>query len=40
MVNTRYEIDVALESTATNGADYRARESGAATAPQLVIVVQ
>lgn len=52
VVNTWYEIDVksqitangtisfALESASANGADYRAREAGAATAPQLVIVVQ
>ncbi len=52
VVNTWYEIDVmsqvsgdgtisfALESTSTNGADYSSRESGAATSPQLVIVVQ
>ena len=52
VVNTWYEIDVtsqvnangtysfALESASTNGADYRAREAGATTAPRLVIVVQ
>jgi hypothetical protein len=52
VVDTWYEIDVksqitangtisfALESSSTNGADYRAREAGASTAPQLVIVVQ
>ena len=47
-----YEIDVksqiagdgtvsfALESTSTNGADYRSREGGSSTAPRLVVVVQ
>ncbi len=47
-----YEIDVtsqiagdgtvsfALESTSTNGADYRAREGGGSTAPRLVLVVR
>ncbi|MGH7498811.1 MAG: DUF7594 domain-containing protein, partial [Gemmatimonadales bacterium] len=52
VVNTWYEIDVksqvtgdgtisfALESASTNGADYRARESGSTWAPRLVIVVQ
>lgn len=47
-----YEVDVtgtvradglvsfALESPSTNGADYRSREGGSATAPRLVIVVQ
>lgn len=52
VVNTWYEVDVksqisgdgtislALESTSSDGADYSSRESGAATAPQLVIVVQ
>jgi hypothetical protein len=52
VVNNWYEVDVkgqvngdgtvsfALESTSTNGADYRARESGSTTAPRLVIVVQ
>jgi hypothetical protein len=52
LINNWYEIDVkgqvngdgtysfALESTSTNGADYRSREGGAATAPRLVIVVQ
>lgn len=47
-----YEIDVtnqiagdgtlsfALESSSANGADYRSREGGAATAPRLVIVLQ
>jgi hypothetical protein len=52
VVNTWYDIDVtgqiggdgtfsfALESASTNGADYRARESGSAWAPRLVIVVQ
>jgi hypothetical protein len=51
-VNVWYELDVksqisadgtvsfVLESTSTNGADYRAREAGSATAPRLVIVVQ
>ncbi len=51
-VNTWYEVDVksqivgdgtvslALESTSTNGADYRARESGTTWAPRLVIVVE
>lgn len=33
-------ISFALESTSTNGADYRAREGGSATAPQLVVVVK
>jgi hypothetical protein len=52
VVNTWYELDVksqitgdgtvsfALESASTNGADYRARESGATWAPRLEIVVQ
>ena len=52
VVNTWYDIDVtgqiggdgtfsfALESASTNGADYRARESGSAWTPRLVIVVQ
>lgn len=51
-VNTWYEVDVkqAITGTATysfrmrspntDGADYRSREGGSATAPQLVIVVQ
>jgi len=51
-VNTWYELDVksqvvgdgtvsfALESVSTNGADYRARESGTTWAPRLVIVVE
>lgn len=51
-LNTWYEIDVksavtrdgtisfALESTSTNGADYRSKEAGSATAPRLVVVVQ
>jgi hypothetical protein len=51
-VNTWYEIDVksqitadgaysfVLESSNLDGADYRSREGGAATAPRLVIVVQ
>jgi hypothetical protein len=30
----------ALESTSTNGADYRSREGGSSTAPRLVIIVQ
>ena len=50
--NAWYELDVtsaiagdgtisfALESTSTNGADYRSRESGASLAPRLVIVVR
>jgi len=52
VINTWYEIDVtgqitgdgifsfALESASIDGADYRSREAGAATAPRLVIVVQ
>ncbi len=52
VVNTWYELDVksqitgdgtlsfALESTSTNGADYRAREAGSTWAPRLVIVVE
>lgn len=51
-INTWYEIDVrsqitgdgtisfALESGSPDGADYRSREAGTATAPRLVIVVQ
>ncbi|MEQ1693741.1 MAG: DNRLRE domain-containing protein [Gemmatimonas sp.] len=46
-----YEVDVtgqvtadgtvsfALESTSTNGADYRSREGGSSTAPRLIVVV-
>ena len=52
VANAWYELDVdervtgdgtlsfALESTSTNGADYRSRESGATWAPRLVIVVR
>jgi len=52
VVNQWYELDVrsaisgdgtvsfTLESTSTNGADYRSRESGATWAPRLVIVVR
>ena len=52
MVNTWYELDVksqitgdgtlsfALESTSTNGRDYRARKAGSTWAPRLVIVVE
>jgi acid phosphatase type 7 len=52
VANNWYEIDVksqitgngtlsfALESSSTNGADYRAREAGSAWAPRLVIVVE
>lgn len=52
VINTWYELDVksqitgdgtfsfALESVSTNGADYRSREAGSATAPRLVIVAQ
>jgi hypothetical protein len=32
-------VSFALESASTNGADYRSREAGSATAPHLVIVV-
>lgn len=52
VANAWYEVDVksqiagdgtislVLESTSTNGADYRAREAGAEWAPRLVITVQ
>ena len=52
VANTWYEVNVksqirgdgmlsfALESSSTNGADYRAREAGAEWAPRLVIVVE
>ncbi|MBL0171093.1 MAG: DNRLRE domain-containing protein [Gemmatimonadaceae bacterium] len=52
VVGAWYEVDVkgyvtadgtvsfALESTSTNGADYRSREGGSGTAPRLVIVTQ
>ena len=33
-------VSFALESTSTNGADYRSREAGSSTAPRLVIVVR
>ncbi len=52
VVGSWYEVDVttavsadgtvsfALESTSTNGADYRTREAGSATAPRLVVVLK
>lgn len=39
-VATDGTVSFALESTSSNGADYRSREGGAATAPQLVVVVR
>ena len=52
VANAWYELDVksavtgdgtisfVLESTSTNGADYRSRESGSSWAPRLVITVR